>query len=89
MKDYLGYIDDYISGTLPADLIAEVKLRLIRDEELRKEYQILLASRQYIIAKSTLEEIKSDPELHLAEELVEEYLSDHDTSSWTITGCYE
>lgn len=76
MNDYLGYINDYISGTLSPEIMVEVKARLTNDEELQNEYRILLSSREYIVAKSMLEETESDPDLHLVEELVEQFFKE-------------
>ena len=82
MKDYLGYVNDYISGALSPDLMVEVMARLTADEELQNEYRILLSSREYIKAKSMLKEIETDPELNLAEELVEKFINEQDEFRW-------
>lgn len=81
MKDYLQYIDDYISGKLPPGLMEEMKERLEIDEELHEEYQILRKSREYLKAKSMMVEIESDPDLANAEEIVDKYYQETDISS--------
>ena len=78
MKDYLGYVNDYISGALSSDLMVEVKARLAYDEELHSEYRILLSSREYIKAKSLLEEVETEPELHHVEELVDQFFNERE-----------
>jgi hypothetical protein len=78
MKDYLAYVNDYISGVLSSELMVEVKARLATDEELHNEYRILLSSREYIKAKSMLEEIETEPELHHVEDLVEQFFNEQD-----------
>jgi len=78
MKDYLGYVNDYISGALSSELMVEVQARLATDEELHNEYRILLSSREYIKAKSLLEEVETEPELHHVEELVDQFFNEQD-----------
>ena len=85
MKDYLGYVNDYISGALSPELMIEVAAKLTADEELQNEYRILLSSREYIKAKSMLVEIETDPGLYLAEGMVEKFINEKNGYRWINT----
>ena len=54
----------------------EFENNLANNEELREQYQILLSAREYIKAKSVLEEIESDPDLPMImEQVIDHYES--------------
>lgn len=73
MKDYTDYINNLLSDFLPPDQKEKFRSQHLINEKLREQYYILLNSREYIIAKSGLEEIENDPDLHLAEQLVNDF----------------
>jgi tetratricopeptide (TPR) repeat protein len=75
MSDYLDYINQYISGELSEEERRAFEARLASDKELNEQYQLVLKAKDFIKARSVLEEIENDPELPLAEAQVEEYLS--------------
>lgn len=73
MKDYSDYINKFLSDVLSPNQKEEFRSQLLNDEILREQYHILMKSREYLKAKSDLEEIENDPDLHLAEQLVNEF----------------
>lgn len=85
MTEYSEYINDFISGTLPPDKMKEFQAKLAIDKELHEEYQILLRSREYIKARSMLEEIENDPYLEEAEELVRLHFDESEANPGDIS----
>ncbi len=63
MIDFTEQINKSISGTMSPEEMPEFENNLANNEELREQYQILLSAREYIKAKSVLEEIEGDPNL--------------------------
>lgn len=74
MIDFTEQINICISGKMSPEEILEFENNLAENEELREHYQILLSAREYIKAKSVLEEIESDPDLPIImEQVIDHY----------------
>ena len=74
MTEFTEHINDYISGKMSPEEILAFENSLALNEGLREQYQILLSSREYIKAKSVLEEIENDPDLPLVmEQVIDHY----------------
>lgn len=80
MTDYTDFINNFLSGTLSKEQSAEFRKQLLTDENLQEQFTILSSSREYLKAKSTLEEIENDPDLPMAALLVNEYYQEKETS---------
>ncbi len=63
MIDFTEQINKCISGKMSPEEILEFENCLSTNEDLKEQYLILLRAREYIKAKSVLEEIEGDPNL--------------------------
>jgi hypothetical protein len=63
MIDFTEQINKCISGKMSPEEILEFENNLSENEDLKEQYLILLRAREYIKAKSVLEEIEGDPDL--------------------------
>lgn len=60
MKEVYLHINELISSKLTFKKTKDLVVDLECNDKLRKEYMILLHSREYLIAKSALDEIEND-----------------------------
>ena len=65
MPDYTDYINDYISGELSPGEMKQFEAKLAIDDELNVEYLLMINAKDYIKARTTLEELENDPDLPL------------------------
>ena len=75
MSDHTEYINQYLSGELSGEERLAFEARLASDRELNEQYRLVMQAKDYIKARSLLEEIENDPDLPQAEAQVEEYFS--------------
>lgn len=78
MIDFTEQINKCISGKLSSEEMLDFETSLAKNEALREQYQILLNAREYIKAKSVLEEIESDPDLPMVMEQVIDHYEGND-----------
>ncbi len=84
MIDFTEQINLCISGKMSPEEILVFENNLAKNEELREQYQILLSAREYIKAKSVLEEIESDPDLPMIMEQVIDHFEDNEISTMNL-----
>lgn len=63
MIDFTEQINKCISGKMSPEEILEFENNLSKNEGLKEHYLIMLRAREYIKAKSVLEEMECDPDL--------------------------
>lgn len=80
MTDYTQYINDYLSGNLSAEKTKDLKERLAVDKDLQDEFHIISSSREYLKARTTLDEIEGDSLLEEADRLVMEHFTAKENS---------
>lgn len=64
MEDIYNDINKLISSKLSHQRTRAILALLENDDKLREEFRILLYSREYLKAKSSLVEIENDPDRH-------------------------
>jgi len=84
MIDFTEQINKSISGKMSPEEMPEFENNLAKNKELREQYQILLSAREYIKAKSVLEEIESDPDLPMIMEQVIGHYEDNEISTMNL-----
>jgi len=74
MINFTEQINNCISGKMSPEEMFKLENSLKENEGLREQYQILLSSREYIKAKSVLEEIENDPDLpQVMDQVIDHY----------------
>jgi len=78
MIDNTKYIADYISGNLSQEEMEQFEFKKENERTLENEFQIVLKSREFLKARSMIEEIENDPDLPHADAIVQEYFANEE-----------
>ena len=81
MSEYTNRISDYLAGIMSPEEKEKFEADLLQTPEMKEEYQLLILAKEVYVGEPDLERILNDPELPVAEKLVNEWMKEENDTN--------